>query len=81
MKLILSDVLGYIGAFFLIMRLTPIIYDQLNKPSKNKFIFSRDGIYSMCVFRFFSDFNTINTFYNCKYFVIYKSYDNCLSAN
>jgi uncharacterized protein with PQ loop repeat len=34
MKLILSDVLGYIGAFFLIMRLTPIIYDQLNKPSK-----------------------------------------------
>tara|TARA_B100001769_G_C22080146_1_gene581953 strand:- start:76 stop:420 length:345 start_codon:yes stop_codon:yes gene_type:complete len=34
MKPVLSDILGYIGAFFLIIRLTPIIHEQLNEPSK-----------------------------------------------
>jgi len=34
MNIILSDILGYIGAFFLIIRLTPIIREQLNEPSK-----------------------------------------------
>ena len=66
---------------FAIGVLLEALFGVVRKHEINKFIFSRDGIYSMCVFRFFSDFNKINTFYNCKCFVIYKSYDNCLSAN
>jgi len=31
--MILSDIFGFIGAFFLILRLTPLIYEQIKTPS------------------------------------------------
>ena len=34
MRLLLSDILGLIGAFFLIIRLLPLIREQLTEPSK-----------------------------------------------